>query len=127
MEHAGVVTSVRNPRTPSAGFGSSAGVRKSSGLSAPASSARTTTRTSGNVSDTFRYAATWRSSDGACPPSSRREEHGAEQADALGSRHDGGGHVRRATPTFDGSGARCPSAVAPGPEAEARAAAWAAI
>jgi hypothetical protein len=35
---------VRRPRTPSAGFGSSAMAAKASGLSAPASSVRTTTR-----------------------------------------------------------------------------------
>ncbi len=45
---------VRRPRTPSAGFGSASGVTNGSGLSAPASSVRTTTLRPANAASTSR-------------------------------------------------------------------------
>ena len=58
--------SARRPRRPSAGFSSCASLRNASGLSAPASRARTTTFLPGNVLSSSVYASRCCATVGAC-------------------------------------------------------------
>lgn len=117
--------SARSPRRPSAGFSSCASLRKASGLSAPASSIRTTTFWPGKAASSSRYDSRCCSTVGAW--ADERNRNSVRNSPTPSAPRSTASDASAGFPRFASSGISVPSARAPGvsgaASAERRAAA----
>ena len=109
----GLRVEVRSPRTPSAGFGSSPKVRNGSGLSAPASSVRTTTFLPLNAARTCRYCATCSAMVGAVVWS--RKQNSVRNSPTPSAPASAAACAPAGAPMLASSATLCPSLVRPAP------------